>query len=219
MIVLFGGEKGGTGKTTISTALATAFLEMKKDFIVVDADKQQSFTTWTKIRRIEKRATVPVVSLFSEIDGDILNLSKKYENIIIDTGGRDSQEFRTALMVSDLFIAPLRPSKIDVETFPKVMDAVYANSRLNPKLKSRVLFNQVSTHPGVSDAIDYIALLERTLREKPIHNLSMFPIQLPMRLAYQRAAMFGASVLEMDDSKAIAEMKEFVDGVLADGEK
>lgn len=219
MIILFGGEKGGTGKTTISTAMATAFLELKKDFIVIDADKQQSFTTWAKIRRIEKRSPITVVSRFSEIDSDILLLAKKYENIIVDTGGRDTPELRTALMVADLFYTPLRPSKFDIESFPFLRNAIHANARLNPKLKAKVVFNQLSTHPGVSDGFDYITLLENDLKERPVHNLSIAKNRLSERLVYQRAAMFGASVLEMNDQKAISEMQSFIDEVIADGEK
>ena len=40
MIVLIGGEKGGTGKTTIATALAVMHAAGGRDALLVDTDKQ-----------------------------------------------------------------------------------------------------------------------------------------------------------------------------------
>ena len=46
MIVLIGGEKGGTGKTTVATALAVMHALGGRDVLLVDTDKQGSATTW-----------------------------------------------------------------------------------------------------------------------------------------------------------------------------
>ena len=44
MIVLIGGEKGGTGKTTIATSLAG------RDVLLIDTDPQGSANYWAQSR-------------------------------------------------------------------------------------------------------------------------------------------------------------------------
>lgn len=46
MIVLIGGEKGGTGKSTIATNLATIHALAGKDVLLLDTDSQASATFW-----------------------------------------------------------------------------------------------------------------------------------------------------------------------------
>ena len=47
MIVLIGGEKGGTGKTTIATNLAALRAMAGRDVLLVDTDPQGSASYWT----------------------------------------------------------------------------------------------------------------------------------------------------------------------------
>ena len=50
MIVLIGGEKGGTGKTTIATNLAALRAMAGRDVLLVDTDPQGSASYWTTSR-------------------------------------------------------------------------------------------------------------------------------------------------------------------------
>ena len=50
MIILIGGEKGGTGKTTIATNLASIFKHNGRDVLLVDTDKQGSASFWCATR-------------------------------------------------------------------------------------------------------------------------------------------------------------------------
>jgi chromosome partitioning protein len=40
MIILIGGEKGGTGKTTVATNLSACLASAGRDVLLVDADRQ-----------------------------------------------------------------------------------------------------------------------------------------------------------------------------------
>ena len=46
MIILVGGEKGGTGKTTLATNLAQMRASAGKDVLLIDSDKQESASSW-----------------------------------------------------------------------------------------------------------------------------------------------------------------------------
>lgn len=42
MIILIGGKKGGSGKSTITMNLASELARQKKDVMIVDTDRQSS---------------------------------------------------------------------------------------------------------------------------------------------------------------------------------
>jgi chromosome partitioning protein len=50
MIVLIGGEKGGTGKTTLAIHLAAQLTASGRDALLVDTDKQGSASSWCASR-------------------------------------------------------------------------------------------------------------------------------------------------------------------------
>ena len=50
MIILIGGEKGGTGKTTLSTNIAAKLALEGEDVLLVDTDKQGSASAWAATR-------------------------------------------------------------------------------------------------------------------------------------------------------------------------
>jgi ABC-type cobalamin/Fe3+-siderophores transport system ATPase subunit len=51
MIVTVGGEKGGSGKTTLAATLAAYHAVMGNDVLLVNADPQQSASYWSEQRR------------------------------------------------------------------------------------------------------------------------------------------------------------------------
>jgi chromosome partitioning protein len=52
-------QKGGTGKTTVATNLATLFVGRKGEVLLVDADPQQSALEWQR----DRPAHLPQVSV------------------------------------------------------------------------------------------------------------------------------------------------------------
>ncbi len=104
MILLLGGEKGGTGKSTMATNLAAAHLINGKDVILVDADKQASSSDWAALRdENEITPRVPCVQkLGKKLHVEIQDLEKRYETVIVDYGGRDSIEMRSAMLVAHI---------------------------------------------------------------------------------------------------------------------
>lgn len=50
MLILIGGQKGGGGKTTTATNLATMFVLDKRDVLLYDIDPQRTATLWASRR-------------------------------------------------------------------------------------------------------------------------------------------------------------------------
>lgn len=92
MIVLIGGEKGGTGKSTISTNLAAIRTISGGDVLLYEIDPQRTSTFWAS-RRDENGIHPRISSSQKVLDGRVLNpgmvirnelksLKDKYKDII-----------------------------------------------------------------------------------------------------------------------------------------
>ncbi len=137
MLLLIGGEKGGTGKTTVATNLSAIKALKGYDILYVDTDAQGTGSYWCSIRDEESvKPRVPSIQKFgANLKDDLLSLSNKYNEIIIDAGGRDSKELRSGMLVANIAIFPIRPSQFDLWTLKKLDDLSGDASTFNPKLK------------------------------------------------------------------------------------
>src|SRR5205814_10243219 len=69
-------------------------------------------------------------------------LVKKYDDIIIDTGGRDTTSQRAALTVADVLLVPFVPRSFDVWTLEKVAELVAEMQQANPGLRAFTFINR-----------------------------------------------------------------------------
>ena len=204
MIILIGGEKGGPGKTTIATNLAAMRTKKSNDLLLIDTDKQPTASYWCSLR--EDRQVEPRVASIQKFDKAVrtetLELKTKYEDIIIDAGGRDSPELRSALLVAEKAIFPLRPSQFDLWTLGRMNTLVETAKEFNEGLQAFIVINQASPNPAVKEVEEARELIQ----EFP--NLKLLKMHLCERIAYRRAAIQGMAVTEYkpEDNKAIEEM-------------
>lgn len=203
MIVLIGGEKGGAGKSTIACNLASFLAYKNKDVLLLDADPQKTSSTWSYRRNLITEQNLPKPNN-SEKTGDIYNaaldFSKRYEYVVIDTGGRDSKELRSALIAADIFVTPIKPSQVDIDTLGKMNELVEHASTLNKKLMSTVIITHAPTNPGMEDKNETQAIL------KEMPNFSSSSTIVTYRSCYWRTMGRGLSVLESSDEKAKEEI-------------
>ncbi len=206
MIVLIGGEKGGTGKTTVATNISAILALNKKDILYIDTDLQGTGSYWCSIRDEENISPrVPSIQKFGEnLKQELNNLSKKYAEIIIDAGGRDSKELRAAMLVADIAIFPIRPSQFDLWTLKKLDGLTADATSFNPKLKSYILLNAVSSHPSISDKDEVKEYMEE------FSNIKLLNVDIKDRRSFKKAAMAGLSVVELvqEDIKATKEIQD-----------
>jgi chromosome partitioning protein len=199
MIVLIGGEKGGAGKSTVACNLAVYLACQEKDVLLLDADPQKTSSTWVHRRSLIKDQTIPQINI-AEKTGDIYNavvdFSKRYEYIIIDSGGRDSMELRSSLIACDVFYTPIKPSQIDIDTLDKMNELVEHAAALNKKLKSVAFITHAPTNPNMDDQKETENILEK------MPNFINSNIAITYRSSYWRTMGRGLSVLEYTDDKA-----------------
>lgn len=213
MIILFGGEKGGTGKTTIAVQMAVNRAMQGREVLLVDADKQESAQQWAAIRTEEKLE--PKIACFAmygkTLSEQIRGLAGKYDDIVIDTRGADAAELRAGMLVADVLITPSQPSQFDIFTLSK-MDRLVADARaFNDKLRATILVNLAPTNPQTTDEAE----MREYLADLP--NYRLLETTVKSRKIYRTCASDGMAVLEYakPDVKAVEEMRKLTAEVWA----
>ena len=124
-----------------------------KDVLLIDTDRQGSANFWVSIRdESEARCPDSLCQKFGKsLAKDVIDLAGRYEEIVIDAGGRDSMELRYSLGVADRVYIPIQPSQFDLVTLDQMDRLVEQAQALNPSLESFVVINRASTNPSVTD--------------------------------------------------------------------
>lgn len=200
-IFTIGGQKGGTGKSTVATNLAVALCRAGRDVLIVDADRQRTASRWAQRRHQDE--SLPRLGI-AECTGSLFHAledyRRRYSDVIVDAGGHDSVELRTALVASDLLYSPVQASQADLETLGTMTELVAQASALNPRLRAFLLLTRTPTNPAVSDTRDALELLATYTTFGTCASI------IRDRKAFKDAMFFGKSVLEMADPKATAEI-------------
>ena len=103
-------QKGGVGKTTTCTGLASALYHDKRDVVVVDSDKQGSILDWMAAHESQP---IPVFVIErSALAREIPKL--KNEFVIIDGTAKAEDLAKKTIEVADLILIPVQPSPLDV---------------------------------------------------------------------------------------------------------
>ena len=204
MIIVVGGIKGGSGKTTVATNLAVLRSGKTKDVLLIDADDQETATDFTILRneQLPKGAGYTSIKLSgSAVRTEVLRLSVKFKDIIIDTGGRDTTSQRAALSVADILLIPFVPRSFDVWTLEKVSALVAEMKTINPNLKAYAFINRADPRGQDNEEASEV------IRE----NEEIIFINTPLgaRKAFSNAASAGLGVTEVKppDTKAADQIK------------
>ncbi len=208
---MVGGIKGGSGKSTIATNLTVLFTDHGRDVLLVDADDQETsadFTSWRN-GRTEGGAGYTAIQLSGNaVRTEILRLKDKYDDIIVDTGGRDTTSQRAALTVSDICLVPFLPRSFDVWTLERVSKLVEEMISTNPNLRTLAFINRADSVGTDNEEA------RELLQSSEVLNFVDTP--LGNRKAFSNAASQGMAVTELrpKDKKAIAEIENLFKFVL-----
>ena len=200
-IILIGGEKGGSGKSTTATNLAV-FLKLEgHDVMLLDADKQATSTKWVGRRNDAGYPEIHSAQKLGDIYKAAIDLGGRYEFVIIDAGGRDSRELRTGMVAADVLYIPIKASQADLETLPVVDELVSLSRGMNPGLLARTLLCMAPTNERIKEVDDAQALLV------DFPDLPLSGCIIRERKIYRDALLLGKGVVEMKNSDARAEIQ------------
>jgi len=209
MIVTVGNTKGGVGKTTIAVNLAIARALAGRDVWLIDGDRQGTAQTAISIRA--EAGHVPGIACATYPDGPTLRAQvqqqgSKFDDIIIDAGGRDSTALRAALVLSDVLLVPFQPRSYDVWALSDIAGLVDEARSVRDGLRAFAVLN--CADPGEHSTDN----TEAAVAVADVPQFEYLAAPLRRRKAFANAAGQGLSVLELrpQDVKASGEIKALV---------
>jgi chromosome partitioning protein len=142
-IIVFGNEKGGSGKTTTAMHLIISLLYLDFKVATLDIDhRQESLTRYIENRKktidsekielklpihfkLNKKYNINQVIEYTnddieELENLLSELDEGFDFIIIDTPGNDNLLNRHAHYIADTIITPINDSFVDVDLLGKV---------------------------------------------------------------------------------------------------
>ena len=209
MIVTVGNTKGGVGKTTVALNLAIARTRIGRDVWLVDGDRQGTAQAAIALRA--ETARVPAIACATYPNGStlrsqILHQSARFDDTIIDAGGRDSTALRAALILSDVLLVPFQPRSYDVWALDDMAALVEEARTMRDGLRVLAVLNCADPGDRSRDNSEAAAAVD------DLPQFEYLPTPLRRRKAFANAAGAGLSVLEIvpPDKKAINELTALV---------
>ncbi|MGH2416142.1 MAG: AAA family ATPase [Microcystaceae cyanobacterium] len=195
MIIALVNQKGGCGKSTTAVHLA-GWLARQGSILLIDADSQQSSSTWLKQLESEIVPTIAIgdpEALFEAIE----TASSKYDAVVVDGPGSLSEVTKSILDCCDLALVPCQPSGLDLSSSSKILQIIRHRQKIRQEQPRAGLF--------LSRAVKGTVLLREA--QSALVSDPRFP--LLKTIIYQRQCISDApiqqtTVFEMKEASASA---------------
>ena len=197
-VVAIVNQKGGTGKTTLSINLSSAFAEIYPT-LLLDADPQGSALDWADSRSTTRQMNLDALGVEpSHLLRDIRRLSPNYGWIIIDGPPGIGRINADAVRAADIVLIPSKPSPFDVWAAADIVEAVKARQEATDGIP-KACFVITMSRPRTR----LVAQVDTALAE---YGIPVLQARTTERVAYPMTAIEGKSVLDGRDKTAQQEI-------------
>lgn len=190
-------QKGGSGKTTISTHLARALQLEGHAVALIDSDPQGSARDWAAAREDHPLTVLGIDR--PTIHRDIQRIVRQ-DFIVIDGAPQTEELATSAIKAADFVLIPVQPSPYDIWATDALVDLIKQRIELTDgRLKAAFV---------VSRAIKNTKLSGEVLDTLMAYGLPVLESRITQRVSYPGTAASGSTVLdEAPDSDAANEVR------------
>jgi len=205
-IVAFVNQKGGVGKSTLTTNIA-AMLSDKYRVLLLDTDNQGSSEDWG-VARINKLETNNRLRGFSkhyrgikkatEVSMDLEEIAASYDIVVVDTPGRNELVSLGVIAAANLVIIPLTPGNFSFWSSEITRELIQKVAAVRPAdFAARLLLNMRDKRKKISREAEKMLLeLEIPVMRTSVGHRNIFESsseglsvsELPARSASDREA-------------------------------
>ena len=197
--------KGGTGKTTTAVQLALwrQITKPKRNVWLIDTDEQKSALDTISFRSelgLEPTLACSAYSTAKELTSQLNAQGKLFDDIVIDSGGRDTDALRVALLAADVLLIPVLPRAYDIWSISRLEGLMESAKNLGANFRAYAFINRRDKTADCRESIEFL---------KNDENIKYIDLSFSDRVAYAKAGGVGRSVLEMKpkDKKACEELE------------
>lgn len=189
--------KGGCGKTTIGTSLASYYAATGQTTVLVDYDSQGSSTRWLDTRP-EQLESIHGIAAFRNYSGVTrtwqMRLPAGADRVVVDTAaGLAAPQVPDMVRRADTIVVPVLPSRIDIDAASDFLTGLAKLPEIRDGSKRvAVVANRVRGH-------------RRTVRElKSFLAEQRFPFVASFRESsnYERAAELGVGIHDLEGARS-----------------
>jgi chromosome partitioning protein len=211
--IAFISPKGGVGKTTAATILATQ-LARRAPVIMIDADPNQPVDSWAKLGNVPAQMSIVTKVTQETILDQIDEAVTKAPFVIVDCEGTSSLTVAYAISAADLVIVPTQGSQLDAKEAARALSLVKKQERTT---RRPILHAVLLTRTSVAVRSRSLVHVQKELKS---HGVRMFESELNEREAFRAMFSFGGALETLDPAavrnidKAVANARTFTNEVL-----
>jgi chromosome partitioning protein len=183
--------KGGCGKSTLATNIASYFANEGAAVALADYDPQRSGLDWLE-RRPDSRPAIAAVAGF---DGGLRHAPRNADIMVIDAPARThSAELNELVKHAETIIVPVLPSTIDIQASDRFIKELKGVGKVQRKdVKIGVVANRVREYTLIFEELDeyltaarvpYVAALREAQNYVRAYTRGLGIFELPEYLAW-----------------------------------
>ena len=202
--------KGGCGKSTIATSLASYYANEGLRVALADYDQQCSSLDWLAVRAADRPSIDGIAGWRSGLRG----LKQDTEVLIIDAPARvHGDEVKSLLKRAETVLVPVLPSPIDMRAAAHFLNELQETPQLqNKEVRVGLVGNRVKSQTTIADELDeylrkirmpYVASLRETQNYNRAQARGLGIFELPTYLAWQDWEMWDPLVKWLNSQKSL----------------
>ena len=186
--------KGGVGKTTTATLLASQLAQQAD--VVVDADPNRPVATWAKLPGCPARLRVVSDNVTQDTIMDhIAEAAAEVPFVVVDCEGTASLTVAYAIGEADLVIVPTQGSHLDAQQAVRALGLVKNQERMSRRtIPHAILYTR--TNPAIKPRT-----LSHIQSQLEGFGVKLFKTELNEREAFRAMFSFGGALQDLDATK------------------